>query len=371
VVQVNHAFVDKTTTEAPFILVLGEPAFDEFQEVLQSRGWTLKHMELKLNVYMFRNLPRIYLASDSDKIVRQVILRCYHGEYSFHHVDIQRGALTDFMWNLTCELADVEVQKPLYFMYKASTQPAKSGSRLCAAMEAKERSTRKAITVDETCEAFPILAAQLPDFKAHAEAAVAKGHSALSPVQDYYRCLERGAKMAAGRKRKIAAPIEPPRPKALKNANNDGGQATKSSAAWQASAEGHAATAGQQRGQATAAQKLDNKYQAFLQCYQVRQLEAQRGQDISLHEPLRRLDRIKEWYNSGTTEDRRRASNGLCNHVVFYSKKHPRGLRYQGDGGPPQSSDPYAHQPHPAVHIMRAQPLSAAEKNQMAGPVNS
>lgn len=386
--RLNHQFAVATCLDVPFVLVLGKTPFEDLQLAAMRRGWRIRPLDINLQTQhlMFQSPLRLYLAVDADDQVRQVILRCFHSEYAFKTARTLHGSMMDFMWNLACEFAGVTVKNPRYFSFRVSVNNGKvfdpsrpevkadSGFRLRELWK-REQASDRAITMEEVEIYFQSKLDAVPELRKRIEECAQRGESLLTPIEQIRR--EKGAATLRerNRKRKELLPEPTPGPKRLKNTNNDGGQATKATDKWQASAKGQAALDGQKKGQKTCADRLDAKYHAFMNIYQVRQLEIARATNTLTGEQRQALTRVNTVKKLWDEQNRKELTNVLTRHVVFYDPvKYPRGVRYDGDKGPAQvGADPYADEDHPACVILKGSRLlrTADQKRDLAGPLQT
>lgn len=93
---------------------------------------------------------------------------------------------------------------------------------------------------------------------------------------------------------------------------------------------------------------LDEKYTAFKGTYQYRRIMSLDDHEMSDKDKEAKADmaRVEDM-------DRKALSDWLSHHAVFYSREYGLGLRYAGDGGPPQvGPDAYKDTDHPAVKLL-------------------
>ncbi|QGI99882.1 hypothetical protein CEK26_012951 [Fusarium fujikuroi] len=383
--RLNYKFTVATCLDVPFVLVLGKQPFEVLKLAHRSRQWTLQALDIKLKAehQMFQQPLRVYLSVSPGGNVKQVVIRCFHAEYAFYTPKLVHGAMMDFMWNLACEIAGVSVHNSTYFSFKVNSNSgrifdsAKSEMKINATsmlhqLWKRELESDRQITMEEVEIYFASKIAAVPGLRQSIEDCAQQGESLLSPMWKLSR--DRGAETLRDRNQKrnqLLPPPKAPARKRLKNENNDGGQSKKASHSWQMSTAGQAALAGQAKGRETIANRMEAKYQALLNLHQIRQLEIARVSGTltgSQSQAMTRLNAIKRYHDS---DDRNNLTNSLARYTIFYHPiKYPRGVRFEGDGGPPQEVDPYANQDHPACVILLGSRLlrTSEQKNALAGP---
>ncbi|KAG5754355.1 hypothetical protein H9Q69_004596 [Fusarium xylarioides] len=380
----NYEFTVATCLDVPFVLVLGKEPFETLKLAHQSRQWNLRPLDINLKAehMMYHQPLRVYLSVNPQGEVKQVVLRCFHTEYALNTPKTVHGAMMDFMWNLACELAGVPIHNSTYFSFKVKSNNGKifnsnktekkiDAGTMLKQLWKREQESNRLVTMEEIEFYFANKLAAVPELRQSLEESAQRGESLLSAIERL--ATQRAATTLRERneKRKQFLPPPPePAPKRLKNPDNHGGQAIKATREWQSSSAGQAALAGQQRSSQIRGDKMEAKYQAFLSLYQVRQLEVARANGTltgQQGQAMARFNTIKGYHDSN---DRSKLSNALGRYMVFYDKKYPRGIRFEGDGGPRQQADPFANQDHPACVILQGSRLlrTREQKNALAGP---
>ncbi|KAL2683116.1 hypothetical protein Neosp_007582 [[Neocosmospora] mangrovei] len=310
------------------LVVTGDEIWQEAKWLVTSRGLSLTYLELQVDLKMFGTKPRIYLAQDSDKKIQQVIIRIWHGQYIYHNSNEPRGAMWDLMWNVACNIADVEIKSPVlltwaatHFLRSTSQDPSVALSRpgsytVLQTLMRRQEKEKKPVTLDEVHQYFPNL------FLRHPE------------LVDALKRQEEGA-------------IPPPPPKRVAT------DAKKIDAAEQSAL---VRKSDQQR-----------KWEALQNCHQVRQAEANRQnpeKTMGHTRTLERMDRMKAMLEAGESK---KFSAELAGWAIFYNaKKFPRGLPYRPEHG----IDTYIDEDHPAVLISRQTRVrDPIERRVLAGPV--
>ncbi|KAF5567335.1 hypothetical protein FPHYL_3373 [Fusarium phyllophilum] len=323
-----------------FIFAVGKEVFSTLKGICESLGLTLGYLELDVQTKMWEKSPRIYVARDSAGNIQKVIFWTFHGQYSFANKKANVGAVWDLLYNAGYELAGVPVLNYGYFEWKAgqtanrtwanpTSQVGKITDRdMYNTLMDKENAEHKICSIELVLECFPALIEKDPGLVDRIKSAVSeKGYSPLYPILQFFQAQEL-PKILATKRSRPAPPESPPR---KRQALNDG----------------------QKRGHATKRAQLLSKYDALLNSFEARQVEASRFDPNKPAEHARALPRLDEIKQLRADEDTKRLSTKLSFWVTFYSEEYPRGLRWSLDGGPAIAQpDPFANTTHPGIKLL-------------------
>ncbi|KAL6354504.1 hypothetical protein LRP88_11841 [Fusarium phalaenopsidis] len=239
---------------------------------------------------------------DASGQVRRVIFRSFHGQYAFWNDSLRRGALWDMIYNAACEMAGVEVQKHIFFEYRAMVTQDRADSSLRAMVgNVPDHNMWKAL---QRRESDGVLLDNPP----------AQGNVPSTPGKGSDSGGKHGRCSLEGTKRRVAEAPPTKAPPAKKKLSTC--QST-----YLASDKHRAAI---DKGNATKKEMLESKYQAFMGSYTVRRLLANRGKGPVTPEAakaLSRIDRIVGWHDAG---EGKRLSTDLCQFVPSIAKPRPR-----------------------------------------------
>ncbi|KAM0213510.1 hypothetical protein ACHAPA_003818 [Fusarium lateritium] len=342
---IHQACVDltqKLIENDRFIFVIGKESFAEVKKMLTSQRLTLTFLELAVETKMWEKAPRIYVARDSTFKIRKLIFWTFHGQFSFSNKLTKVGAVWDLLYNAGYELAGVPVLNHGYFEWKAGATAARVWNNptsqvgmitdrdMYNTLMGKEAAEGRVCSVELVLQCFPALTEQDPELVERIKsAAEEKGYSPLYPILQFFQRQEVPKIMATKAAKKRDGPALAPEPK--RRALNDG----------------------QKRGHTTKRAQLQSKYDALIQSYEVRQVEATRldpNKPAKYARALPRLDPIKQARADG---DFKALSTKLSTWVTFYCSEYPRGLRWSLDGGPAiVQPDPYANQAQPGIRLL-------------------
>ncbi|EXK86199.1 hypothetical protein FOQG_09914 [Fusarium oxysporum f. sp. raphani 54005] len=323
-----------------FIFAVGKEVFPALKGICKSLGLTLEYLELDVQTKMWEKSPRIYIARDSAGNIQKVIFWTFHGQFSFANKKANVGAVWDLLYNAGYELAGVPVLNYGYFEYKAgattrrlwanvTSQVGKITDRdMYNALMTKENAEHKICSVELVLECFPALIKKEPGLADRIKSAVSeKGYSPLYPILQFFQTQELPKILATKRSRPSRSDSPPRKRMAL----NDG----------------------QKRGHATKRAQLLSKYDALLNSFEARQVEASRFDPKKPAEHARALPRLDEIKQLRADEDFKRLSTKLSFWVTFFSEEYPRGLRWSLDGGPAITQpDPFANTTHPGIKLL-------------------
>lgn len=341
------------------MVVTGDEIWQEAKWLVTSRGLSLTYVELQADLKMFGTKPRIYLAQDSDKKIQQVIIRIWHGQYIYHNSNEPRGAMWDLMWNVACNIADVEIKSPAlltwaatHFLRSTSQDPNVALSRpgsytVLQTLMRRQEKEKKPVTLDEVHQYFPNLFLRHPELVDAVKQAADKGYAPLSAIQQHFNKKSIKTRQQRQLKRQEEGVIPPPPPKRVATDAKKIDAAEKSALVRKSD---------QQR-----------KWEALQNCHQIRQAEANRHnpeKTMGHTRTLERMDRMKTMLEAGESK---KFSAELASWAIFYNaKKFPRGLPYRPEHG----IDLYIDEDHPAVLISRQSRVrDPIERRVLAGPV--
>ncbi|KAF5982199.1 hypothetical protein FCOIX_3865 [Fusarium coicis] len=238
------------------------------------------------------------------------------------------------------ELAGVPVLNYGYFEWKAgqtanrtwanpTSQVGKITDRdMYNTLMDKENAEQVSCSVELVLECFPALIQKDPGLVDRVKSAVSdKGYSPLFPILQFFLAQEL-PKIKASKKRPTDLPdVPPPKRKAL----NDG----------------------QKRGHVTKRAQLLSKYDALINSFEARQVEAARLDPNKPAKYARALPRLDEIKKAREDEDTKKLSTKLSFWATFFSEEFPRGLRWSLDGGPAVTQpDPFANTTHPGIKLL-------------------
>ncbi|KAJ4122699.1 hypothetical protein NW768_010138 [Fusarium equiseti] len=364
-----------------FIFAIGKGVFPHLKGIIESWGLTLTWLELQVDVKMWENAPRIYIARDASKRIRKVIFWTFHGQFAFYNEKVEVGAVWDMMYNAGYELAGVPVLNYGFFVWRADRTaqrnwdeiPDKVGKisdrDMHKLLVEKEIFDEKPCTIEFVQQCFPRLIEKTPGLLGEIETAVQQnGYSPLNAINRVFIRRQQMSRQANSAIKRKAAPLPAPETKKSKREH------TEKAKAYFAS---DRLAEGQKKGNDTKKAIVRSKYDAFMQSFEVRQAEANRfvpNQSIEFARALPRIDKIRETMEAATRTDVfKHVGTDLSPWVTFYSKEYPRGYRYAMDGGPAiPEPDPYANQRHPAIAIMNKGSFrDKASRLEAAGPADN
>ncbi|KAF5227762.1 hypothetical protein FANTH_14687 [Fusarium anthophilum] len=323
-----------------FIFAIGKEVFPSIRGICKSLGLTLEHLDLDIQTKMWEKSPRIYVARDLAGNIQKVIFWTFHGQFSFANKKANVGAVWDLLYNAGYELAGVPVLNYGYFEWKAgqtanrtwanpTSQVGKITDRdMYNTLMDKENAEQVSCSVELVLECFPALIQKDPGLVDRVKSAVSdKGYSPLYPILQFFLAQELPKIVASKRRQTDLPDAPPPKRKAL----NDG----------------------QKRGHVTKRAQLLSKYDALINSFEARQVEAARLDPNKPAKYARALPRLDEIKKAREDEDTKKLSTKLSCWATFFSEEFPRGLRWSLDGGPAVTQpDPFANTTHPGIKLL-------------------
>uniref|UniRef100_A0A0D2YC38 Uncharacterized protein n=1 Tax=Fusarium oxysporum (strain Fo5176) TaxID=660025 RepID=A0A0D2YC38_FUSOF len=223
--------------------------------------------------------------------IQKVIFWTFHGQFSFANKKANVGAVWDLLYNAGYELAGVPVLNYGYFEYKAGATTRRLWANVTSQVgKITDRDMYNALMTKENAE-----------------------HKICS-VELVLECFPALIKKEPGLADRIKSA---------------------------------------KRGHATKRAQLLSKYDALLNSFEARQVEASRFDPKKPAEHARALPRLDEIKQLRADEDFKRLSTKLSFWVTFFSEEYPRGLRWSLDGGPAITQpDPFANTTHPGIKLL-------------------
>lgn len=355
--EINAEFVKFSkflNMRTKIILAIGKENSQSVHDLVDL-GDTLEAVKvnIQVNLKVFGKPPYIHIIRNkATKEVKHVVFYTAHSQHFFYErVGFQARAYHDFIWNVACDFAHIKVLHPTYYLRQKETHVHRLSAEqiwqygltqfnLAHRLRGHEKRSGVILPKMAVETAFQRTLFKNPSFILEPDI----NGSFVGAVLRLFIKHSREARTDEWRNSEpgqlwVKSLVNTWKVKSRPKINVWKNEEYRNSTAGQNSLAG--LSKGRKNKQIPATVKID----ALMRVKQVRdRLSA--DLDSLTQEETHARERIEGLRN----DEGNRRKRWFTYHVVFYSDEYPNGLRYPGDGGPPDNF-PYTEMDHPAVRL--------------------
>ena len=351
---------------SPVVVLVGAACCTAFcQKLCNDPGLRVSQVFLNVGVKLYRKKAHFLVVKQRYReAVQQVVFLSQHGSHFVYGSNVSSAIYADFVWNVAASLSGQSINRPHHFS-SLTYKSVESTSGLTKAQEARRAGGWKSLKKGlETRRAagYPSLVKGLETRRTGGWQSLKKGNEIRRAAG--WKSLVKGREtqraagfpnLAKGRETRRAAGF-PELKKIRENQRAAGfpnlakGRETQKAQGWTGNAKGRETYL------QNALQTRNAKFNALINSWDINEFLSKPRLSYSGAGKRAAWDKLSKYRNDPAAFDELTAKPRhilLTRYAVWYdADKCPKGVRYEGDGGPEFDVEDYRSRPNPAISLL-------------------